>query len=606
MPELDRPPFEALVAPQGGGVAFSTERLRWLVQLRWVAMVGVALASVLAAVGFYPGAAWPLMAGTAAVGSLYNWRLTRRSARGELGRGRRAGVSQIFVDLALLTVVLWANGGVRCPFVALYVLHVAISAMLGGPAVTVLATAAAFLGVGLLGLTDVFPVLAIGAWGPHRPWDVVAEVAAFALTLGSVAYVVNHAASELRDRERELRVARERAVTEYRFFESTLEELAAGLEVLAVGDDGCAVQWRNRLVEQLTEPERGLLWRCPAGRCERDESGECPVERARRGVGGGRCRFAATVGGEDRVYEVLSFPLGASGSRPPAGTDRLVNIYVDRTQATLAERRLLLAERLASLGRIAQGVAHELNTPLATIRTLATDMRDVLEELDHAPPDRREGLLADVAESAHIIRDETHRLGRITQALLAGGDLSRARARDHVALREVVERATALVFAGIRGGAITAHLDPSLDDCFVRADPDRLMQVLVNLLQNAVDALRTDGGSRVTVSAATDGGRVALVVDDDGVGLAPEVAGRLFEPFATTKPPGEGTGLGLYTSYMLVQAMGGDLTIEPGPTGGVRASVRLVASAPGAPSAGWSGGEAGAGPGAHRSRGAVG
>ena len=110
----------------------------------------------------------------------------------------------------------------------------------------------------------------------------------------------------------------------------------------------------------------------------------------------------------------------------------------------------------------------------------------------------------------------------------------------------------------------------------------------------------------MTVSAATDGGRVALVVDDDGVGLAPEVAGRLFEPFATTKPPGEGTGLGLYTSYMLVQAMGGDLTIEPGPTGGVRASVRLVASAPGAPSAGWSGGEAGAGPGAHRSRGAVG
>jgi C4-dicarboxylate-specific signal transduction histidine kinase len=81
------------------------------------------------------------------------------------------------------------------------------------------------------------------------------------------------------------------------------------------------------------------------------------------------------------------------------------------------------------------------------------------------------------------------------------------------------------------------------------------------------------------LSATRSGAVVEIVVEDEGIGIQPEIEGRLFEPFATTKPPGEGTGLGLYASYMLIQTMGGDLTIENRDRGGARASVRLPAGA---------------------------
>ena len=103
------------------------------------------------------------------------------------------------------------------------------------------------------------------------------------------------------------------------------------------------------------------------------------------------------------------------------------------------------------------------------------------------------------------------------------------------------------------------------------------MQVLVNLLQNAVDANREGGGRSVHLSANRVGPAVEILVEDEGVGLHPEIEGRLFEPFATTKPPGEGTGLGLYASYMLVQSMGGDLAIENRDPRGASARVRLPA-----------------------------
>ena len=543
---------------------FGVDRIRWLITLRWVAMAGVLAAAGLVLAGYFPGVAWPVLLVVVAVGSVYNYLLLKRASG--LGTGKRAAVSQALVDLVMLTVVLWAAGGISSPFIGFYVFHLALIGILGGPQATLVAAAAALAAAGFLALTEWVPALQIGTWDPAPPWDTIGNVAAFTTTVVAVAYVVLHAVRELRDRERALATARDQAELEYQVISKTLDELEAGLEV--VSPDG-RIEWRNRLADELApSPNAEDAWECPVGSrgCEIQPAGLCPVWRARDEGVPGRCRFM--VG--DRWYEMLSFPLASHGHEPP----RIMNLYVDRTQTLLADRRLLQAERLASLGRVAQGVAHELNTPLATIRTLAADMREAIRALGGD-----EALQSDLAESAALIRDETGRLGRITHSLLTGGTLPRLRLDSSAPLLPIVERARALVFAGVRDEGPELDISESVADLVVVADPDRLLQVLVNLLQNAVDANREGGGTCVWVSAWRRGSAIEIIVDDEGVGIDPDIQEHLFEPFATSKPPGEGTGLGLYASYMLVQTMGGDLTLENRDQGGASARVRLPAGA---------------------------
>lgn len=565
--------MESLFPEREGQGDLIRARLAWLIRLRWIAMAGVLGAALLAASEAFPGVAWPVLAFVAAAGALYNFLLWRGHRAQDVPAGRRSLMMQALVDLGLLTVVLWAAGGIRTPFLSYYVFHVALIGILGGGRAALLAAAAATAGAGLLWATELVPALRLGTWDPVAPWDLYADVAAFVTTVLAAAYIVTHAVQELRDRERALARARDRAALEYQLLSNTLDELEAGLEV--VDADG-HVLWRNKRAEQLApQMGPGVPWACPGAHraCEKDATGVCPVLRAREIQEPGRCRFAAQLGVDERVYEMLVFPLPG---RRPADGPRVMNLYVDRTHAVLAERRLVLAERLASLGRVAQGVAHELNTPLATIRTLATDMRAAIREAA-ARAAGREAAVEDLDESASLIQEETQRLGRITQALLAGGDLVRARIDDYVPLGAVVERARGLVFAGARQGP-EVQIEATVDSHHVTADPDRLMQVLVNLLQNAYDAVRGREDALVCVCAGRRGDQVEILVEDDGVGLDATIESRLFEPFATSKPPGQGTGLGLYTSYMLVRAMGGELALEPREGGGARAVLRLPAA----------------------------
>lgn len=577
----------ALRVPAKAEMGFTLERLEWLVRLRWMALLGIVIAATFAAAGAFSGVNAPVLFATAFVATLYNTMMWRDLKAGRAATDQRAAIQHALIDFMLLTVVLWAAGGLESPFVSYYVFHVTLVGILFGPRATLIAAGVALACAGLLWTTELVPALRIARWHPEGMWGPLATVVAFVSTLGAVAYLVNHAAAELRDRERALEQARDRAELEYELLSTTLDELDAGLEVLDVDHN---IVWRNRRAQQLV-PHVAVkdAWRCPGTErpCERDASGLCPIERSLSRDEPGRCKFAFGQGGPERVYELLSFPLSAPAGDKP----RVMNLYLDRTNATLAERQLLLAERLASLGRVAQGVAHELNTPLATIRTLAADMVSVLPTLPDAPAEQRTALVRDVAESAALIKEETARLGRITHALLAGGDLVRVRVQGAVPLGAVVERACALVFAGVRAGA-HVELDASLDGVRLRCDQDRLLQVLVNLLQNAHDALRSAPASgpseppvpsagrsskigTVRVSASVDDGAVTLRVEDDGPGIDPALEGRLFEPFTTTKPVGEGTGLGLYTSYMLVRAMQGALTLENRAEGGARASLTL-------------------------------
>ena len=547
---------------------FSVDRMRWLIRLRWIALAGILFATGFAASGYFPGVSWQVLLGAVGCAGVYNFVLWRRH-RKVAPRGTHEAVRQAVVDMLLLTVVLWAAGGMRTPFIGYYVFHVAIVGILGGARATVIAAVAALLFSCLLLVTEHVPALQIGRWDPVWPWDLFAEIVAFTTTVGSVAYLVTHAVRQLRHRERALAEARERAALELEVLTNTLDELEAGLEV--VEKDG-AVIWRNKRAEQLAPaiPDGHDHWACPGDvrACEQDVTGVCPVRNALDEGEPGHCRFAVKLDDVERIYEMQVFPLGAG-----PGGERVMNLYVDRTAGLVSERRLILAERLASLGRVTQGVAHELNTPLATIRTLAADMVAALKQTTDDP----DHLLEDLSESAALVHDETRRLGRITQGLLTGRDLTASEIEGAVPLGAVVERARALVFAGA-GKDVPVSLGAELSDHAVAADPDHLVQVMVNLLQNAYDAVAegTRGGVRVT--ASREGSRVEILIDDDGPGVPAEIEGRLFEPFATTKPPGKGTGLGLYTSYMLVASMNGTLALENREGGGARAVVSLPAA----------------------------
>jgi two-component system NtrC family sensor kinase len=211
---------------------------------------------------------------------------------------------------------------------------------------------------------------------------------------------------------------------------------------------------------------------------------------------------------------------------------------------------LIRTEKLAGVGRLAAGVAHEVGNPLAAILGYTEMLLGETPERPIAPELRK-----DVLER---VRAETQRIHRIIQELL---DYSRAprAAAEPVDLVRVASGALSLTQAQARFKPLAIDLDIPADVGLVRGDPGRLTQVLLNLMINAGDA--TGGEGRVTVRARREGARVVVTVADDGPGVPAELRDKIFDPFFTTKEPGAGTGLGLSVSLAIVEGMGGKLTL---------------------------------------------
>lgn len=218
-----------------------------------------------------------------------------------------------------------------------------------------------------------------------------------------------------------------------------------------------------------------------------------------------------------------------------------------------AKRNLADADRLASLGMMSAGLAHEINTPLSVAKGLA-------EKLAKDP---RGGMAEQ--EAALLVR-VVGRLERLSESLL---DFARARPprRRETDVRAIVDEAWTLVRIDRDAKRLDLHaaVPPGTT---VQADPDRLLQVMVNLLRNAADAMSQSGpmddGGAIEVRAARvtreDRAWMSIVVADAGPGLSAEIMGRLFEPFASTRLDARGTGLGLAVSQGIIQEHGGVLT----------------------------------------------
>ena len=242
---------------------------------------------------------------------------------------------------------------------------------------------------------------------------------------------------------------------------------------------------------------------------------------------------------------------------------------LQQSNSALAEAResLTRSEKLATVGQLAAGVAHEVGNPLGAIGGYASLARARLAGGGGDP---------EVIDWIERIETEVRRIDRIVRELL---DFARPSgvAPGPVDVGAAVEGALRLARVQPRFQGVDVELDMPSDLPPVRAEEGRLAQLFLNLLLNAGDAM--GGSGRVRIRASKEAGAVVVVVADSGPGIPPGDLGRVFDPFFTTKPPGEGTGLGLAVCHGIAESFGGVISVANGEGAGAVFTLRLLFSA---------------------------
>lgn len=269
-----------------------------------------------------------------------------------------------------------------------------------------------------------------------------------------------------------------------------------------------------------------------------------------------------TVSGETRWYRSTRIPMRLEDD----AITHVITVGEDVTEAKRSQAQVLQGEKLAAIGQLAAGVMHEINNPLATIAACVAAMEGRLGGM----PPAENGL----HEYLKIIDKEVDRCTQIVSGLL---DFSRpkGKAKQAVELNAVVEDALFLLKHHKRFPQliVTRELDPRLPS--VLGNPAQLVQVLMALMLNAVDAM--EAGGRLTLRTGRSRVRpddIHVEVEDTGVGIPRSEQSKIFEPFFTTKSPGQGTGLGLSICYGIVQEHRGRIEVESQP--GQGATFRVV------------------------------
>jgi signal transduction histidine kinase len=256
------------------------------------------------------------------------------------------------------------------------------------------------------------------------------------------------------------------------------------------------------------------------------------------------------------VHEVYASPVFDDDGQ----VAQVVEVWRDITERVREEQHLAEIERLSSLGVLASGLSHEVNTPLASTLTCSEAILDQLDGVDIET--LRAGTLESVRESADTIREQVLRCRTITDHFLrfARGIPP---AVEPIDLQTVVRNVMTLAGPTAREAGIDLRLEGDGPVPVVTANTEVVQHVVLNLLVNAIESFSGSGGSIVARFILDD--HIRLQVRDDGCGIPPEVQRHLFEPFRTQKP--RGTGLGLYLSRTFMRRFNGD--------------VRLIDSVPG-------------------------
>lgn len=342
-----------------------------------------------------------------------------------------------------------------------------------------------------------------------------------------------------------------------RYHRQILHELPLG--VCSLGPDHEIVIWNHAMevlsgldsqyaigtpLERLPEPWSGLL---KGFTRTRDEH---------------LYKVQAVIKGRTRWFNLHKAAIEDVGSR---GADNqkggMVILVEDLTDLQTLEAELAHSDRLASIGRLAAGVAHEIGNPLTGIDSLAQNLK---YETD---PEI-------IRQSIEQILTQTHRISDIVQSLISFSHAGSRTDRPVAVFRlhDCVAEAIRLVQLSHAGKQLKYANDVP-DDLEIKGDRQRLLQVFVNLLNNARDASRP--GDTIEVHATTGETQVEILVIDQGTGIPEELLDRVFDPFFTTKQPGEGTGLGLPLVYNIIQDHAGTISVESSPGLGTCVTLQL-------------------------------
>lgn len=339
-----------------------------------------------------------------------------------------------------------------------------------------------------------------------------------------------------------------------RFTEAVLDALPVSLYV--VDRDYRIVTWnRHREIGTQGIPRDAALGRNVFSVLARYPEGRVREEFERAFRTGRMERIEQQTVGDDgstKYWMVSKIPMRDADTGEVSHVITVGEDITVRVEATHAVGR---AEKLAAVGRLAAGVVHEINNPLATISACAEALEQRVEEGAFAASEAEE----DLNEYLGLIKSEAFRCKSITTGLL---DFSRLRTGDRhpLDIGEIIRSSAKLVSHQKRGNEIKIELDVAEEIPVINADGGQLQQAIIALATNAIDAM-PDGG-KLTFRAYAESRRVAIEIEDTGVGIPTEDMSKVFEPFFTTKEVGKGTGLGLAVCYGIITDHGGRLSVR--------------------------------------------
>jgi two-component system NtrC family sensor kinase len=384
--------------------------------------------------------------------------------------------------------------------------------------------------------------------------DAAAQQAALAAHISSLYQDARESSANLA-REVDRRTAE--AEAQRRFTEAIIDSLP--LSLYAVDRNYEIVAWnRNRELGELGIPRGSVLGKNIFNVLTLQKREVLEHEFSRVFASGEIERLeqeTVRANGEIKHWLISKIPMWIDDS---GKVSHVITVGEDITTRVEADRGVARAEKLAAIGRLAAGVVHEINNPLATISACAEALESRVQEGAFSQS-KSSAALNDLIEYLALIRSEAFRCKSITNGLL---DFSRKRAVAHVplSLEEVIASATRLLSHQHRKGNIELRINTPEDLPPVSGDAGQLQQAIIALATNAADAM--PAGGVLTFSARQEDSKVLLEVSDTGVGIPPENLAKIFEPFFTTKEVGEGTGLGLAVCYGILAEHGGSLDVQ--------------------------------------------